>query len=373
MTKRDRFWRFAEFKELDHVPFWGDWLGPHETWKKQGLPMDDGVVDPMAWFSDFFGFDGIYSVSWGQFRVPVNIWLWPVSRGQVLEETDRYRIVRSGVGGITKQFKDPGGSLISTQWLEYPIKGRDDWYRVRDAHLAPKAPGRYPPEHIWEKMKQEWKDRDYVITIDGGGFYGYLRDLIGVESFSLMFYEDPELVHEMIDYLTQFFIDVLHRAIDEVDIDFAMFYEDMCYKTGPLISPQMFKDFILPGYKKITSFLSEHGVKLSWVDCDGNIEKLLPLWIEGGVTGFYPLEVAAGMDAGRLQEEYGKQILMWGNVDKRAVAKGRDAIDAEMRRLAPVVQRGGFVPLIDHGVPDDVSYENYLYYLEQRKKICGIT
>jgi uroporphyrinogen-III decarboxylase len=210
-----------------------------------------------------------------------------------------------------------------------------------------------------------------VISIDGGGFYGFVRNWIGVENLSLMLYDDPDLIHEMMEYLAGFFIQILHKALDEVDIDFAMFWEDMCYKGGPLISPAMFREFCLPNYKKVTSFLAEHGVELSWVDCDGNIEALIPLWIEGGVRGFYPLEVAAGMDAGKLQKEYGKQILTWGNVDKRALAQGKEAIDAEMARLAPIVERGGFIPLVDHGVPDDVSYPNYLYYLEQRKRITG--
>jgi uroporphyrinogen decarboxylase len=133
----------------------------------------------------------------------------------------------------------------------------------------------------------------------------------------------------------------------------------------------MFREFILPGYRQVTAFLVEHGVELSWVDCDGNIEALIPLWIEGGVRGFYPLEVAADMDAGKLRHQYGQEIVMWGNVDKRALAQDQTAIDAEMSRLAPVVESGGFIPLIDHGVPDDVPYGNYLYYLEQRKQMAG--
>jgi uroporphyrinogen decarboxylase len=162
-----------------------------------------------------------------------------------------------------------------------------------------------------------------VISIDGGSFYGFLRDWVGVKKLSLMLYDDPDLVHEMMDYLAGFYIEVLHRALDEVDIDFAMFWEDMCYKTGPLLSPAMFREFMLPHYKRVTSFLVDHGVELSWVDCDGNIEALIPLWIEGGVRGFYPLEVASGMDAGALRAEYGQQIVIWGNVDKRALAQGR--------------------------------------------------
>ncbi|MGQ9610954.1 MAG: uroporphyrinogen decarboxylase family protein [bacterium] len=213
------------------------------------------------------------------------------------------------------------------------------------------------------RNERRMEERDYPISIDGGSFYGFVRNWVGVNNLSLMFYDDPDLIHDMMDYLADFFIKVLHKALDEVDIDFALFWEDMCYKSGPLISPNMFREFLLPNYKKVTAFLVEHGVELSWVDCDGNIEALLSLWIEGGVRGHYPLEVAAGMDAGKLRKEYGKDIVMWGNVDKRALVKGKSAIDKEIERLAPVV--------IDHGVPEDISYENYLYYLERRKEITG--
>lgn len=136
-----------------------------------------------------------------------------------------------------------------------------------------------------------------------------------------------------------------------------------------MLSPKMFREFMLPNYKKVTSFLKQNGVELSWVDCDGNIEDLLPLWIEGGVQGFYPLEVASDMDAAKLRAKYGKQILMWGNVDKRALIAGKEAIDAELNRLKPVVAEGGFIPLVDHSVPDDVPLQNYLYYLQKRKEM----
>lgn len=371
-NSRERFWRTMRYQPVDHLPFWADWLGPAERWKQEGLPIDVDLGDGTSvrqWFVDFFGFDGMYSAFWGTSRVPVNVGVCPGAAEETLKETDTYRIYRNGSGVTVKQFKNVPGSLHPTQFLGYPIKTRRDWRRFRDAHLDPGAPGRYPEEGEWRSLVRQWRERDEVITIDGGSFYGFLRDWIGVEGLSVMFYDDPILVHEMVDYLAGFYIGVLHRALHEVDVDMAMFWEDMCYKTGPLISPAMFREFILPGYKRVTTTLVEHGVELSWVDCDGNIEALIPLWIEGGVRGFYPLEVAAGMDAGKLRQTYGQEIVMWGNVDKRALARGPAAIDAEMARLAPVAATGGFIPLVDHGVPDDVPYAHYVYYLEQRKRI----
>lgn len=363
MTKRERFWRTMRFQEVDRLPFWADWIGPFERWYQEGMPRD---VDPF----EFFGFEGLISAFWGNPRVPVNIGMYPGYKVEILEENEQYRIYRAGDGVITKAHKNVKG-YGTYQWLEYPIKNREDWAKFKEEQLDPYEPNRYPEESKWQEMKKEWKERDYPISIDGGSFYGFVRNWIGVNNLSLMFYDDPDLIHDMMDYLADFFIKVLHRALDEVDVDFALFWEDMCYKSGPLISPSMFREFLLPNYKKVTAFLVEHGVELSWVDCDGNISDLLPLWIEGGVRGHYPLEVAAGMDAGKLRKEYGKDIVMWGNVDKRALVKGKTAIDKEIERLAPVVEQGGFIPLVDHGVPEDISYKNYLYYLERRKEITG--
>ena len=365
MTTRERFWRTMRFEPTDRIPFWADWIGPFERWRAEGMPED---VDPF----EFFGFEGLVSAFWGDPRVPLNVGVWPPFAEETLDEADAYRIVRRADGVIAKVMKNQAG-LQSVQFLRFPIENREDWERFRNERLDPEAPGRYPDDDQWEKLKSAWRQRDYPISIDAGSFYGFVRDWIGVESLSVMFYDDPGLIHEMMDYLAELFVRVLRRAVEEVDIDFALFWEDICYKTGPLISPAMFRQFMLPCYRKVTSFLAGHGVDLCWVDCDGNIEQLIPLWIEGGVRGFYPLEVAAGMDAVRLRRQYGREIVMWGNVDKREVARGREGIDAEMRRLAPVVAEGGFIPLIDHCVPEDISYGDFVYYLERRKEISGGT
>lgn len=368
MNMRERFWRCMHFQPVDRLPLWADWLGPFERWHQEGLPAH--VADRESAVT-YFGFEGMYSAFWGVHRVPVNLGLCPGFIEETLEETATYLIYRKGDGTVVRQFKDPGGSLRSTQFLLHPISSRADWVRLRDHHLDPDAPGRYPDDATWQALQHEWEQRDYVLSIDGGSFYGYIRDWIGVEQLSYLLYDDPSLIHEMVEYLGELFVRVLHRAVEQVDIDFAMFWEDMCYKSGPLLSPHMFREFLLPQYKKVTTFLMEHGVELSWVDCDGNIEALIPLWIAGGVRGFYPLEVASDMDAVKLRKQYGQQIVMWGNVDKRALIAGKEAIDAEMARLQPIIHQGGFIPLVDHGVPDDVPYRHYLYYLKRRKELTG--
>lgn len=128
MNPRERFWATMRYQPVDRLPFWSDWLGPWETWREQGLPVPPGVepdtFDSRAWFIRHFGFEGMYSAFWGIPRVPVNIGPCPGFAYELYEETDAYRVYRSGNGVIVRQFKPPHGSLHSTQFVEYPIKTR---------------------------------------------------------------------------------------------------------------------------------------------------------------------------------------------------------------------------------------------------------
>ena len=119
-------------------------------------------------------------------------------------------------------------------------------------------------------------------------------------------------------------------------------------------------------------YIHSHGIDLILVDSDGDSGPLIPLWLEGGVTGFYPIERAAGMDAVSLRKKFGRELRLAGGIDKRAIKSGRAAIDAELANVAPLVRDGGYVPWPDHLVPPDVPFDNYLYYLQQMKKMSGI-
>jgi uroporphyrinogen-III decarboxylase len=134
-----------------------------------------------------------------------------------------------------------------------------------------------------------------------------------------------------------------------------------------MISPELFRRFLLPYYQEITDFFHGKGVDRVLVDCDGNIMELCRLLMEGRADGVYPLEIAAGSHPLLLREKYPDFVLM-GGIDKRALAAGPEAIDRELERLAPVVKQGGYLPMVDHLVPPDVSLENYRYYLRRRRE-----
>ncbi|MFQ5810758.1 MAG: uroporphyrinogen decarboxylase family protein, partial [Armatimonadota bacterium] len=132
------------------------------------------------------------------------------------------------------------------------------------------------------------------------------------------------------------------------------------------------EEFLVPRYRRIADLLLEHGCDVVITDCDGNINDVVHLWLAGGVNCMFPVEVAAGTDPVALRERFGHDILLAGGVNKRELAKDKQAIEQEVQRLLPLVEDGGFIPHVDHRVPPDVSYENYLYYLDCKRETFGI-
>ena len=379
MTQRERYQRFIEFQRPEDMPLWGDWVGPYDKWVSQGMPpapghyMSEGGGGANQYLLDYFEFEGKYSAFWGAGRLPVNTGLDPAFETEILEKNESYTIYRNGDGMIVKEMTNRDGTLVTQQYLDHSLHGSRDWPEFRDKRLDPRSPGRYPVDGEWARVAEMCRGRDWVVTIDGGGFYGVIRNWMSVEGISYALYEEPEWIAEVSDYLADFYIAVLARAVADVpDIDAVLFWEDMCYKTGPLCSPAMFRRFFLPGYKKVTEFLRANGVASFWVDCDGNIDQLIDLWLEGGVNGFYPLEAAAGMDAYAIKQKYGDRVLLWGGIDKRAIAAGPEAIERELARAKKAADLGGYIPLVDHGVPDDISFQNFCYYDRRRKEMFGL-
>ena len=179
----------------------------------------------------------------------------------------------------------------------------------------------------------------------------------------MMFYDDPDLVHEMCEHIAEWAVQTLTPVLNAVQFDFAYIWEDMAGKAGPLCSPSTYRDFCLKPLKRVTNLLRKNGVKHIIVDSDGNNDVLIPLWLEAGVNGLRPFEVAAGCDAIATRRKYGKDLIMQWGIDKRALAKGKDEIDREILSKVPwLCMQGGYFPQVDHLVPPDVSLLNYTYY-----------
>jgi hypothetical protein len=143
--------------------------------------------------------------------------------------------------------------------------------------------------------------------------------------------------------------------------------EDICYNHGPLISIDMMKEFLFPYDRRIITTIKSRQLDKSrtlhfQVDTDGFSDPIIPHYSELGMDYLSPFEVASGSDVVRSAKEY-PNLLIHGGFDKRIIAQGKDAIDREVDRIMPVMKkRGGFIPTCDHGVPEEVSFENYLHY-----------
>jgi uroporphyrinogen decarboxylase len=193
---------------------------------------------------------------------------------------------------------------------------------------------------------------------------------MGTENACTVFYEDPSFAHEMLDFVTEFTIQVMMRALSEVQLDYFLWWEDFAFKTGPLVSPRIFREFLLPRYRRVNDVLKAHGVDVIFLDSDGNPGVLIPLLLEAGVNGSYPLEAAAGMDPVGLRRQYGHDLLLWGGVDKRALARDKQAIEKELRGKLPVLlEDGGYIPQLDHMAPPGIPYENWLFYLGLKRRM----
>jgi len=359
MTEQERWVRCMHFQSVDRVPNeeFGYWDDTFIAWHQQGLPK---FIDNNDKADIYFGFDR-------RDTAPVQVGLYPGFEYQVLEEDEQYKIVIDAEGVKSRIMKSGDSSI--PQYLEFPIKTRDDFERFKE-RLNPNTPGRYPDN--WSELVENWKHRDYPLGLSLGSLFGWIRNWMGFEGAALACYDDPKLIHEMMECITNLVITTIERALKEVQFDFGSVWEDMAFNQGPIISPAMFREFMVPRYKRITDLLKRYGCDVVYVDCDGNMNELVGLWIEGGIRGMFPIEVAASTEPLRWREKYGEQVLLFGGINKRELAKGKKEIVAEVKRVEKLVRQGGYIPFVDHRVPPDVSYQNYLYYLEVKKDVFGL-
>ncbi len=357
MNARERFHATFTFGQPDRVFLLPQWTFSEtmQRWLREGMPWD-------VHFNTYFGFDRTETI-------PINLGLFPPLETRVTEQTAHWSIVEDELGGRAKHWTDR--QIGMPQWLRYPVRDRETWEKLKQ-RLNPDAPNRYP--EYWDYVKRCYAHRDFPLGINAGSYYGWLRNWVGMENLALWYYDCPDLVHEMTEFLADFVLRVIERALDEVpDIDYGSLWEDMAMKTGPLISPTMFRDFMLQPMKRVTKALSERGIEIIMVDSDGHVDELIPLWLEANVNLIYPLEVAAGCDALKYREQFGRDVLLMGNIDKRVLRDGysREDIEKEvMGKVPDLVRSGGFSPMVDHAVPPDVPLANFKYYIELIQDIC---
>lgn len=223
-------------------------------------------------------------------------------------------------------------------------------------------------EKVYGPLKPGHDRGDYSVRMNIEGFFWTPRELLGVEPHLYSFYDTPELIHDMNEYILKVYLEKLTMVLDILPVDVLYIMEDLSGKTGPMISPDLFDEFIGSYYKRLIPALKQKGVGHVFVDTDGDFKKLIPNFIKAGVDGFLPMDVNAGMDIVAVRKDY-PNLKFIGAFNKLEIAKGREAIDKEFERLLPVIRQGGYIPGADHQVAPSTSLEDYKYYISKLKEV----
>lgn len=365
MNDRQRFLATMHYQPRDRAPIcdFGFWLETIEEWHKQGLPAEVGGGHDTSATNRFFGMDVFSGGPNG------NCHLLPTFEGKVLEDRGDHEVVQQADGVVVLRKKYMGS--IPTH-LAHTLVDRESWNKHYKWRLDPSKPERYPDKAVFQQAAND-PDCPYPRTAWGGSLYGWIRDWMGVENLSYVVYDDPAFFEEMVTTVADCIVGVLAKVLAQgARFDACSMWEDMCYNAGPLLSPEHFKKYIVPHYRRITDLLRKHGCDIFYVDCDGRIDDLIPLWIEGGVNCMFPIEIGTwGADPVKYRKQYGKSLLMMGGFDKHILAQSPRQIEKEVDRLTPLVEEGGFIGFCDHRVPPDVPLANYMFYLETVRKRWG--
>jgi uroporphyrinogen decarboxylase len=336
-----------------------------EDWE-DGNSIDSAITEQL-------GFD----FNWYNCFAPITRLLPPFEERVLEEFPDGRRKVLDENGAVV--IKKEGITSIPTE-VDHLLKSRKEWEesflprlqfseeRITSVHINTRE-GELPFNSggLDYLQRGEW-EQPYGLHC--GSLYGVIRNWLGLTGSAYLQKDDPALFDEIIQTLGELCYQCTCKALETgARFDFGHFWEDICFRSGPLINPRVFRDKVGPIYRRITDLLSSHGIKIVSLDCDGDIDALVPIWLENGVNTMFPIEVGTwGASIKPWREQYGRELLGVGGMDKRVLARDYAAIDAEVERLKPLVELGGFIPCPDHRIPADGRWENVQYYCEKMRQ-----
>ncbi len=279
-------------------------------------------------------------------------------KGNICEISDEYDVT------YLRSAKD----FVTRTWIRCPVESRNDWPDMARRYDANDV-ARFPAD--WEQHAARLRNRAVVHRITVTGPFWQMREWCGFEGLCVLMADDPTFVDEMAAFWSNFVAGLLQRLLTRHVPDVILVNEDMAYKEKAMISPAMTRRFLMPAWRRWAALCRDAGVPIYAVDSDGYVGDLIPLWIEAGFRMNYPCEVAAGNDLPAYRGRFGIRMAYTGGVDKRAMAAGGNAIRAELERLRPAVEAGGFIPSCDHAVPADVTWPKFLDYCRCLAQMTG--
>ncbi len=384
MNNRERALAVLRYQEYDRLPVvhFGFWDETLLAWAQQGhitetqahTWADGNPVD--VEITRLLGFD----FNWYSCFHPNTGLRPPFEPHLIAEFPDGSQHVMNADGNIVLH-RPEAGSIPAE--IEHTLKDRASW----EAEFKPRL--QFAPERVTEAWVNVGKEmvrfdqggleylqkgeRDIPYGLHCGSLYGKIRDWLGLVNSSYLQVDDPELFDEIIDTVGTLCYEVTRAALESgAKFDFAHFWEDICFREGPLINPRVFRQKVGPHYKRITELVNRYGLDIVSLDCDGKIDDLVPIWFENGVNTMFPIEVGVwNASIAPWREKYGRGLRGVGGMDKRVFAYDYAAIDAEIERLKPLVELGGYIPCPDHRLPPNAKWENVQYYCERMRKTFG--
>ena len=380
MTPRDRINHAMDFRDVDTIP-WAEDFGSVETITKffsEGLPAQD--VLQMDWelkggggilnWPVFVGVDAnsyFGCASYSGFMIPIDIGPMPRFKQRKIAEDAKYEHFIMQSGAQARRFRKGSQSVWYNmpQFLSFPVTDRPSWERHKE-RLNPDDPRRYPKDWDIQGYAESIDQyQDGPVTLEIPGFYGFGAELMGITQFNLAFYRDPDLITDMASHWEYLMIEATRKAVEGLRdrIDMVFWWEDMAEKHGPNISPKLYREYLLPHYKKVTGFFNRNKIHRIMMDSDGNVTPILDLIAEAGITGLWPLEVNAGMDVRTIRKKCGRKLFLGGNFDKQEIAKGGKAMQQEIDSKLPLMKEtGGYIAGLDHLVHVEFTLEKFREY-----------
>jgi uroporphyrinogen decarboxylase len=359
MTDRERFNNQMHYRPVDrcfNMEF-GYWSENYKVWR---MFAENGITREHE-ANQYFNFDHI-AVTGGC------IWLHPGFGYSVVEERETTRIMRNDDGLLAEVPKDGHGTI--PHFIQATVVTPDDWRKVKEERMRVDDPARILD--VEALKRQHPPTRDYPLGVHCGSMIGKIRDMLTFEGLAYACYDYPEMVEDMVETSCQLVEHMLDQVLGQIDFDYASGWEDICFKNGPIVSVDFFKNVVTPRYKRIGRRLKAAGIDLWYTDCDGDVRPILPCLLEGGINCLFPFEVNGCSHPAELLNEYGKELRIMGGVDKIELGKGPAAIKAYLTSLIPLVERGGYIPFCDHRCPPNVKEEDYLYYLDLKEELFGM-
>ena len=382
MTHRERHVETLLFGNPDRIPFspGGPRQSTRERWHAEGLPEGQDYMDAIYALLD--GERAQKGLPPGDWRPKqpgtdpgVSFRMIPTFEEKVLEHKEGHYIVQDWMGAITEisdefdyTYIRNAIDFVTRKWHKFPVENRKDWEAMK-WRFNPDDPERYADD--FEDRCAQLRERDYPFTIHFNGPFWQLREFCGMEGLCMLMLEQPDLVHAMAQFWMQLCLDTMRPIFERCAPDMLHFSEDMCFKEHPMIGPEMTEEFCGPSYRAWREEARAAGTRLFAIDSDGRMDAPIPVWIDCGINCVDPIEVAAGNDINAMRAEFGKKVSFRGGVDKRAMAAGGDVLKAELERVRPVVEDGGYIPCCDHGIPPDVSWQNFQDYSLQLAELTG--